>query len=105
VSYPNYGPSYYGPEYTHPNGTTILVFGILSLVVCSILGPFAWSMGTTALREIDASGYAYANRGHIQAGRICGIISTVLLGLTVVFIVFIFVIMALSGGFAAGSRY
>ena len=38
----------------HPQGTTILVLGILSLVVCGILGPFAWSMGNKALREINA---------------------------------------------------
>ncbi|MEU0566782.1 DUF4190 domain-containing protein [Nonomuraea sp. NPDC005983] len=80
MSYPNYGPSYYGPPpQTHPNGTTILVLGILSLVVCAILGPFAWSMGNKALREIDGSGYVYENRGMIQAGRICGIVSTCLM--------------------------
>lgn len=81
MSYPHYGPGYYGPPpQTHPNGTTILVLGILSLVVCQILGPFAWSMGTRALREIDASEYVYENRGMVQAGRICGIISTCILG-------------------------
>jgi hypothetical protein len=79
MSYPNYGPSYYGPPpQTHPNGTAILVMGILSLVICSILGPFAWSMGNKALREIDNSGYVYENRGMVQAGRVCGIVSTCL---------------------------
>lgn len=74
MSYPQYG----GPL-THPNGTTILVLGILSLVVCSFLGPFAWSMGTKAMREIDESGYVYENRGMVQAGRICGIIATIIM--------------------------
>ncbi|MEV0387140.1 DUF4190 domain-containing protein [Nonomuraea sp. NPDC050643] len=83
MSYPDYGPGHYGPQpQTHPNGTTILVLGILSLVVCSFIGPFAWSMGNKALREIDESGYFYENRGYVQAGRICGIIGTVLLVLT-----------------------
>ncbi len=83
MSYPNYGPSYYGPPpQTHPNGTTILVLGILSLVICQLLGPFAWNMGTKALREIDNSGYVYENRGMVQAGRICGIVSTcIMLGI------------------------
>lgn len=100
MSYPNYGPAY-GPQHSHPNGTTILVLGILSLVVCSILGPFAWSMGTKALREIDESGYPYENRGHIAAGRICGIISTILMILTFGFLIFVFGIAAISGGFSS----
>lgn len=80
MSYPNHGPFPYGPPpLTHPNGTTILVLGILSLVVCSLIGPFAWVMGNRALREIDTSGHLYENRGSVQAGRICGIVGTCLM--------------------------
>lgn len=63
----------------HPNGTTILVLGILSLVCCGLLGPVAWVMGRNALRQIDASGVLYGNRGNIKAGMICGIVATALL--------------------------
>jgi uncharacterized membrane protein YjgN (DUF898 family) len=66
----------------HPQATTILVLGILSLVVCGILGPFAWSMGNRALRDIDASQgtqAALGGRSSVNAGRICGMIATVLL--------------------------
>jgi uncharacterized membrane protein YjgN (DUF898 family) len=66
----------------HPQATTILVLGILSLVVCGILGPFAWSMGNRALRDIDASqgtAAALGGRSSVNAGRICGMIATVLL--------------------------
>ncbi|MEV4801603.1 DUF4190 domain-containing protein [Nonomuraea sp. NPDC049421] len=85
MSYSDYGPGYYGPPpQSHPNGTTILVLGILSLVVCGVLGPFAWVMGNKALQEIDSSGYVYENRGQIQAGRICGIIGSIWLILLVV---------------------
>src|SRR6476661_8285152 len=71
---PPYGYQQYGGMVpaNHPQGTTVLVLGILSLAVCGILGPFAWSMGNKALREIDGSGRAYTNRGNIVAGRICG---------------------------------
>ncbi|GAB2921921.1 DUF4190 domain-containing protein [Nonomuraea fastidiosa] len=90
MSYPDYGPGYYGPPpQSHPNGTTILVLGILSIVVCSFIGPFAWVMGNKALKEIDASGYYYENRSQIQAGRICGIIGTVFLILAALFVAFI----------------
>lgn len=73
----------------HPDGTTVLVLGILSLVVCGILGPFAWSKGNAALREIDAQPGMYTNRGSVSAGRICGIIASVFLIVTVVFAVIV----------------
>ncbi|MET7459515.1 DUF4190 domain-containing protein [Nonomuraea sp. NPDC005501] len=102
MSYPNYGPSPYGPPpQTHPNGTTILVLGILSLVVCGLLGPFAWVMGNKALREIDGSGYYFENRGMVQAGRICGIVSTCLWLALIAFYVVIFLV---AGGLAVFSR-
>ena len=89
---PPYGYQPYGGggmmPANHPQGTTILVLGILSLVICSILGPFAWSMGNKALREIDAdSTTTYANRGQVVAGRICGLIATILLAISAVVIV------------------
>jgi uncharacterized membrane protein YjgN (DUF898 family) len=72
-----------------------LVLGILSLVVCGICGPFAWSMANNALREMDAQpGVTFSNRGNITAGRICGIIGTVLLILGVVWIVLWIVVIA-----------
>jgi hypothetical protein len=70
----------------HPRTTTVLVLGILSLVVCGVLGPFAWSMGNTALREIDASyrtGRPLGGRETVNVGRILGIVGTVLLVLGV----------------------
>ena len=61
----------------HPNGTTILVLGILSLVFCGLCGPFAWVMGNNAMREIDAQpGVNGTNRGAVSAGRICGIVGS-----------------------------
>lgn len=97
MSYPSYGPSPYGPPpQSHPQGTTILVLGILSLVVCTFIGPFAWSLGTRTLREIDESGYYYENRGMVQAGRICGIVSSVMMMLTLAFVFFAFAMVGLT---------
>lgn len=67
-----------GMPQTHPNGTTILVLGIVGLVLCAPLGIVSWVMGNKALKEIDASGRTYTNRGNIQAGKIIGIIAVVL---------------------------
>ena len=80
-------PPPYGPApANHPRTTTILVLGILSLVVCGVLGPFAWVMGNRALREIDASqmtAQPLGGREAVNVGRILGIIGTVLLVLGV----------------------
>jgi uncharacterized membrane protein YjgN (DUF898 family) len=94
-----YPPQFpYGqPTQDHPSATTILVLGILSLVVCGVLGPFAWSMGNKALREIDASqgtGVVLGGRSSVNAGRICGMIATALLVLAVVAVLGVFVLGA-----------
>jgi hypothetical protein len=64
----------------HPAGTTVLVLGILSLVICGLLGPIAWVKGNNAKREMDSQpGVQWSNRGSITAGRICGMIASILL--------------------------
>ena len=69
------------PQQDHPQATTILILGICGLVLCQILGPFAWSMGNKALREIDASQGQLGGRDMVNIGRILGIVATVILGL------------------------
>ena len=92
-----YQPYGAGRPAEHPQGTTILILGILSLVVCGLLGPVAWNMGNKALREMDSNPQVqYSNRGNVTAGRICGIIGTAFLALGVVFIV-IAIIAAAAG--------
>jgi uncharacterized membrane protein YjgN (DUF898 family) len=85
----------------HPQTTTILVLGICGLVLCQVLGPFAWSMGNKALREIDASQGQLGGRDTVNVGRILGIVSTALLVLTVLALVF-FLVLGL--GIAASSN-
>ncbi len=79
--------------------TTILVLGILSLVLCQVLGPFAWVMGNKELAGIDAGRRAPENRGTAQAGRILGIISTVLMIIGIGFLV----VLLLFAAFASVS--
>ncbi len=82
-----------GGAIEHPQGTTVLVVGIMSLVLTGtcvigvLLGPVAWIMGNRVLGEIDADPSRYTNRGAVQAGRICGIIATVLLVVGIVALV------------------
>lgn len=71
-------PSPYGAPRSNGNATLILILGILSIVFggCGIiLGPIAWVMGNSAL----ASGTVDPSQiGQVNAGRICGIIGTIL---------------------------
>jgi uncharacterized membrane protein YjgN (DUF898 family) len=71
--------------------TTVLVLGILSIVICQILGPFAWVMGNNELAAIDAGRRPPENRGTANAGRILGIIGTVLILVGIVVLVLIVV--------------
>jgi len=61
------------------NGVLILILGILSITGFGCFtGLPAWIMGNSALKEID-SGLADPNeRGMVQAGRLIGMIMTIL---------------------------
>ena len=102
--YPAQGPIQYAPD--HPKATTSLVLGILGVVLCQIIAPFAWVMGRRTLAEIDASQGRVGGRGAAQAGYILGIVGTVLLALSLIFIVIYVVFMiAVVGGGVATSEF
>ena len=83
------GPPSYGGMREHPQGTVILVLGIVSLVVCQVLGPVAWVMGNNAMADINRSPGLYTNQSSVQAGRICGIIATAFLALTILGVIIV----------------
>ena len=71
-----------------------LVLGILGLIFCPLCAPIAWALGRGAEREVDASGGALGGRGLATAGKITGIIGTVLLIAGVLFVVIFFAVLA-----------
>ena len=105
-----YGYGQYGAPYSppvqapmHPQATTALVLGIIGLAgtfICGVtvlLGPFAWSVGARAKRQIAASPGQYRGESEANIGMILGIITTVLLVLAVIGIVlFIVFVVAVS---------
>jgi len=100
--YPAQGQVQYAPD--HPKATTSLVLGILGVVLCQVIAPFAWSMGKKTLNEIDASQGRLGGRGAAQAGYVLGIVGTVLLGLSLVIIlVYVIGMVALFSTGAASS--
>ncbi|HJQ76397.1 MAG TPA: DUF4190 domain-containing protein [Acidimicrobiia bacterium] len=85
--FPTEGGAY--PEASQ--ATTVLVLGILGIVICQFLGPFAWAMGNKELQAIDAGRRAPENRGTANAGRILGIIGTVFLAIGILVILLLVV--------------
>lgn len=96
---PSMGP---GPLQPH-RGTMILVFGILSFVVCVIFGIVAWVMGNNDLRAMDEGRMDPEGRGLTQAGRICGMVSTILLLAGILLWVVLFVFLSVFGAAASSG--
>ena len=59
-------------------GGPILALGILGIVLCFICGIIAWVMGNNDLREMDAGMMDPSGQGLTQAGKICGMVSVIL---------------------------
>jgi amino acid transporter len=85
---------------------TVLVFGILSLLVCAPLGIAAWIMGNTDLREMDSGLMDPSGRDSTNAGRICGMIGTILMILALVFLIVMLSFIGFAGamGYAASKE-
>lgn len=64
--------------------TTALVLGILGIVLCQVLAPFAWVMGHREMQAIDGGRRSPENRGTANAAKILGIVGTVLLGIGII---------------------
>lgn len=82
-------------------GTLILVFGILSFVICPLFGIAAWIMGNGDLKLIAAGEMDPAGKDNTKIGKILGMISV---ALWVIISVISAVITILSIMAAAGSQ-
>jgi hypothetical protein len=81
------------PYHLPSNATMVLVLGILSLALCSLLGPFAWHSGNEELARIRAGAADPTRSSLAQAGRVLGIISTSFLVLALFAVFFAVVAM------------
>ena len=87
----------------HPSATTALVLSLIGLAgiafcggITLVLSPFAWRIGARAVREIDENPGTYGGRDQANAGRIMGIIGTVLLVLGLLAIAAFITLVAVS---------
>ena len=65
-------------------GTLVLVLGILGLVLCAPLGTVAWILGSGDIKQMDAGAMDPSGRSTTNAGKICGIIATIFLGIGII---------------------
>jgi RNA polymerase subunit RPABC4/transcription elongation factor Spt4 len=87
-------PMYAAPPQAPP-GTLPLVFGILGLVVCGFFGPVAWITGNSYENKCRAMGVEPDSAG--KAGKVLGIVVTVLLLLAFCGVGFFAVLAGASG--------
>ena len=83
---------YAPPPPSHQQAITVMVLGIVGLVACQVISPFAWVMGNRVVGEIDASGGRVGGRTEANVGRILGIVGSALLGLSLVLVLGVFVL-------------
>lgn len=89
------GPAGMAPK--HPATTTVLALGILGLVLCQILGPFAWIKGNNALAEIRSNPGQWSGENEINIGRILGIVASIFLIIGIAIFAFIIFTAGLAG--------
>ena len=84
--------------YSTPHrGVLILVLGILGLVFCQFISPFAWAMGKSDMEKIDQGLTAPEGRGLTQAGMICGICGTAMIIFALLTMVLLLLFAVVSG--------
>lgn len=103
--FPPTAPGVIGGGQKPHRGTLVLVLGILGIVLCGICGIVAWVMGRSDLKEMDAGLMDPSGRGVTNAGKICGIVGTILMGLGLLWVLFVMVlgIGAAAVGAASGG--
>ena len=100
--YAQQSPQPYGqPPQEHPQGTLILVFGILGIFI-TIFAPIAWYLGNKAKREMQASGIQYSNEQNVSIGRMLGKVFTIIalasIALTIIIAIIIAIVAASQSG-------
>jgi len=88
-------------EVDHSRATTIFVLGLLSLVMCQILGPVALVMGNSYRKECAYAGVEPEGLG--TAGWVMGIISSILMVISFVIFLGVILLYCLIFGLAIGA--
>lgn len=76
------------PQASSSQAVTALVLGILGIVCCGLLAPIAWYLGNQEILAIRQGRAPATGEGLAKAAQILGIIGTILLVLSLVWIFF-----------------
>lgn len=109
----NFNEHQYNPPVVQeqlPNATTILVMGILSLVLCGIIGLVCGIIGLNmagkakTMYEANPARYTSASFSNVNSGRICSLIGVILSSvgilILIVYLIFVFAVVGAAGGFS-----
>jgi hypothetical protein len=76
------------PQSSSTQAIVALILGILGIVCCGVMAPIAWFIGSQEIKAIREGRSPAAGEGLAKAGMILGIIGTILLVLTVLWVFF-----------------
>lgn len=76
------------PPASSSQAITALVLGILGVICCGLLAPIAWYLGKQELQAIREGRSPATGEGLAKAGMILGIIGTIFLVLTIIWVFF-----------------
>jgi len=81
------------PMQEHPQGTMILIFGILGIFI-TIFAPIAWYLGNKAKQDVQTSGIHYSNEQNISIGRMLGKVFTIIAIVSIVLVIIFWIVIA-----------
>lgn len=91
------------PQSASTQAITALVLGILGIFCCGLLAPVAWYLGNQEVKAIREGRSPVAGEGLAKAGMIMGIIGSILLVLSILWIFFMGGMAVLQGMAAANG--
>jgi hypothetical protein len=81
------------PMQEHPQGTMILIFGILGIFI-TIFAPIAWYLGNKAKKDLQMSGVQYSNEQNISIGRMLGKVFTIIAIVSIILVIIFWIVIA-----------
>jgi hypothetical protein len=90
------------PVQEHPQGTMILIFGILGIFI-TIFAPIAWYLGNKAKQDVQTSGIQYSNEQNISIGRMLGKVFTIIAIVSIVLVIIFWIVIAVVAAGQSGG--